>query len=107
MRTLAALLREIEQYDQDYEVRYRLVLKALWQAVWMGLSAGIRIDPEQPHWPVVYIELPHGQVSWHLPAHSLPWDGHTTAEKYARTRAFIAQVGLPVSDFEKEDTNVR
>ena len=48
-----------------------------------------------PEWPIVYIDLPTGQVSWHIRATEIPlfshlewehvdWDGHTTAEKYAR-----------------------
>ena len=50
-------------------------------------------DPEWTN--VVFIDLPFGQVSWHihdsemplfadLPPYDRPWDGHTTAEKYAR-----------------------
>jgi len=46
-------------------------------------------------WGCVYIDLPTGQASWHyhvreahlfagLPAYAGKWDGHTTAEKYAR-----------------------
>lgn len=50
-------------------------------------------------WPVLYIDTPAGQVSWHLPKDELPewvepyegsWDGHTTAEKYAR----LARLGV-------------
>jgi hypothetical protein len=43
----------------------------------------------------VFIDTPEGQMSWHyhdsdahlfsgLPPYEKPWDGHTTAEKYAR-----------------------
>lgn len=57
-------------------------------------------DTEVPDWPVVYIDTPRGQLSWHInpldldlfdhvwkgrdgfPAYE--WDGHTTEEKYAR-----------------------
>jgi len=50
-------------------------------------------------WCVVYVELPTGQVSWHVQESELslfshayrdignPWDGHTTEEKYARLAA--------------------
>ena len=85
---LSHTLREIERHDTDYEKRYDLVLDALSQARNAGYAAGIRLDPADPEWPVVYIELPTGQVSWHLPQHPQPWDGHDTPEKYRRCRAF-------------------
>ena len=56
------------------------------------------IDPKEgTSWPVVCIELPTGQVTWHihltefdklgldrLPRSDSHWDGHTTGEKYDR-----------------------
>lgn len=89
--SLSSLLRRIRDNDTNYEQRARLVLMALGRAVAQGYTAGIRIDPESPEWPVVYIELPGGQVSWHMPQHKQPWDGHTTAEKYRRIEAFSAR----------------
>jgi hypothetical protein len=55
-------------------------------------------DPAEPDWPVIYITLPTGQVSWHLspddtdlfghvPRGAAVWDGHDTAEKYRRLHA--------------------
>ncbi|MFI8360741.1 hypothetical protein ACIGD1_11335 [Streptomyces sp. NPDC085612] len=55
-------------------------------------------DPDTPEWAVVTIEAPTGQMSWHVaPADMdlfdhverqnglvLPWDGHTTEQKYER-----------------------
>lgn len=58
-------------------------------------------DPEYPDWPVVYVELPTGQASWHISPddwwifacvprkHGAPWDGHTTEDKYQRIRDLI------------------
>lgn len=54
-------------------------------------------DEDEPQWPVLYIDLPTGQVSWHLNLSDLDlfahvdsghetWDGHTTDEKYERIR---------------------
>lgn len=57
-------------------------------------------DPDEPDWPVVIIETPNGQMSWHIApddvdlfTHVRPtdracrgWDGHTTEEKYDRIR---------------------
>jgi hypothetical protein len=64
-------------------------------------------DPDQPAWPVVTVEMPTGQASWHIhpadldlfphvasrPADeaSAAYDGHTTDEKHARIRARIGQ----------------
>ena len=100
---LAHLLEEIEKHDADYAVRNPLILEALGLAARLGLPCGIGFDPaEGPDWPVVYIELPIvvgdpasgirrvGQVSWHLPVHGVPYDGHTTAQKYDRCRAYHA-----------------
>ena len=91
--TLDALKRAlaaIEKHDTDYVVRYGLVLDALGYAGHLGYVAGIALDPAEPEWPVVYIELPTGQVSWHMPRYANDFDGHTTEEKYARIREFIA-----------------
>ncbi|MFF2964274.1 coiled-coil domain-containing protein [Streptomyces sp. NPDC057963] len=57
-------------------------------------------DPCSPDWPIVIIETPAGQMSWHIwlrdmdlfvhvpPTNprSSTWDGHTTDEKYQRLR---------------------
>lgn len=91
MRTFPDLLRLIRENDQNYEVRYRLILEALAVARKHGYAAGIRIDPAEPEWPVAFIELPVvGQISWHLPQHPVEWDGHDTEEKWRRIEAFAA-----------------
>lgn len=62
-------------------------------------------DPNAPDWAVVTVESPAGQMSWHVSPSDidlfehiertnglvLPWDGHTTDEKYARLRRLIGQ----------------
>lgn len=61
----------------------------------------IGVDTDEPDWPVLYVELPTGQVSWHFSPDDAdllsgasvggtPWDGHTTDEKYARLAALAA-----------------
>lgn len=89
-------LVEIEECDQqdppNYERRYELVWMAVYFATLAGLKTGVALDQADPDWPVVYIELPTGQVSWHVPAHETPWDKHTTEEKYARCRAWEPDV---------------
>lgn len=87
---LARVLIQIERHDQDYDQRYPLVWLALAYATQLGFAAGVRIDSEVPDWPCVYIELPTGQVSWHMPAHGQEWDQHDTATKYARCREYAA-----------------
>ena len=91
--TLAHTLRQIEVHDTDYDKRYPLVFKAIQEALACGYEAGVRLDPTEPEWPVAYIELPHGQVSWHLPQHGRGWDGHDTTTKYDRCRDFYAEYG--------------
>jgi hypothetical protein len=86
-RTLTA----IEQHDTNHVIRYGLVLDALAYAGHLGYVVGIALDPAEPAWPVVYIDLPTGQVSWHMPAYGGEYDGHTTPEKYQRIRDYLAQ----------------
>lgn len=92
-RVLAQALVMIEKHDQDYVTRYRLVFGALYAALAVGMSGGVREDPAEPGWPVVYIQLPTGQVSWHVPEYEVPWDGHDTPEKYRRCREYCAMWG--------------
>lgn len=88
---LISTLAEIRKADADYDRRYGLVLKAIHLAHELGWRAGFGLDPAEPDWPVAYIELPTGQVSWHMPAHPDSWDGHTTEEKFERIRALVEQ----------------
>lgn len=56
-------------------------------------------DPTEPDWAVVIIDLPTGQLSWHVAPDDMDlfehvqrseintWDGHSTEEKYARLDA--------------------
>ena len=97
---LAQALAQIKYNGTDYAARYPLVFCAAALALQAGYAAGIRIDPAEPNWPVVYIELPTGQVSWHMPQHPVEWDSHDTAEKYRRIREFVRAASvLPEPDF--------
>jgi hypothetical protein len=86
--TLGFLLKRIVEEDQNYGKRLPLVYSALYYAQRLGYPCGIRLDPEQPGWPVAFIELPTGQVSWHIPQYPAVWDGHSTQEKFRRIAAF-------------------
>ena len=81
-----------------YTERAQLValLAALYPSSWEYT------DPQAEGWPVVYVELPTGQASWHISPDDWPlfshvprnpaaqWDGHTTEQKYARIQAWSA-----------------
>ena len=88
---LAVVLNRIVEADTDYAARYPMVFEAVHLALSAGFPAGVAIDRAEPEWPVVYIELPDGQVSWHMPAHAREWDQHTTPEKFARIARYVAR----------------
>jgi hypothetical protein len=91
---LANKLLEIQAADQKghYNNRTFFTYQALAMAISCGYSAGIRIDSNEPEWPVAFIELPTGQISYHLEQHSTPWDSHTTEQKKLRILEYIANV---------------
>ncbi|HLU45237.1 MAG TPA: hypothetical protein VKZ67_09505 [Natronosporangium sp.] len=104
---LRSLLRAIAAIDPSapgagkgheyrrYSIRNKLILQAVGVAIAAGIIAGIDADPNQPDYPVVvYLRLPTGQVSWHLPPWWGEWDGHDTQEKYLRVREYLG--GAPV-----------
>ena len=78
--------------QEQYAARYRLLIRAHLAALDAGIASGIRIDLKEPEWPVLFIELPTGQASWHMTQHPTPWDGHTNDQKEERIRAFLALV---------------
>lgn len=84
--------------DDLYRERAHLIahLAALYPSVMVPDA-----DPETPGWPILYVRLPTGQLSWHLsfrdmdlfshvPSGAAIWDGHDTAEKYRRLDAHTA-----------------
>ena len=67
----------------------------------LGYRVGIGIDLDEPEWPVLFVDLPTGQVSWHLPKDEvlgkwlpydgdLAWDGSDLQEKRQRLARFLA-----------------
>lgn len=89
LKQLKILLWEIREHDTNYAVRNPKILQALGIASTLGYPCGIKMDIDEPKWPCIYIELPVGQVSWHLPEHTEAFDGHTTALKFFRITNFI------------------
>lgn len=88
--------------DEAYTERNKTVAGLAHLALGLGLKAGLgkHVTKEGEEWDadwmnIVFIDLPSGQVSWHihdselerfgfLPRYEGKWDGHTTAEKYMR-----------------------
>lgn len=89
---LANKLLEVQREDQHerYKNRAYFLYQALSLAISCGFDAGIRIDPKEPDWPVVFIELPTGQISYHIEQHQQTWDNHTTEQKRLRILQYIA-----------------
>ncbi len=84
--------------DDVYRDRNLLAQLAAALAQRAGLRVGVGVDAEEPDWPVIYIDLPSGQVSWHVPKSELvarlepyggEWDGHLGPEKERRIREFL------------------
>jgi len=85
--------------NEVYRDRNLVVQLAAKLASDLGYNVYYGADPNAPGWPVLFIELPTGQVSWHIPQaeviasaplESDPWDGHTTEEKHDRIRRFLS-----------------
>lgn len=86
-----------------YSERANIVAALLQAYAMLDIKIGFYIDPEAgKEWPVVFAELPEGQVTWHfsrkdfdrlglgklLKKFSHNYDGHSTEEKYRRLAAF-------------------
>lgn len=82
--------------DMDEQERYAQrnngVVVCVGAAGSLGYPCGFVNDPDTPGYVIAFIELPTGQVSWHLPEFAAPWDGHDTATKYVRTQSYIRAV---------------
>jgi hypothetical protein len=91
-RKLAGKLLEIQYSDdrQYYSNRAKYIYEAMALACQLSYDVGFRIDPDEPEWPVAFIELPTGQVSWHMEQHPKGWDKHTTDEKKLRMFKYIS-----------------
>lgn len=83
---------EAVELDKIYAERNAVVVAFARLAERSGWTVGLLHDAEEPDWPVLVIDTPGGQVSWHLKSDEArgfgqypgEWDGHTTEEKYAR-----------------------
>ncbi len=89
-KLLRTMLTEIvsAEIGGDYDERNTCTYFALGAAMSLGYDCGVR-EGDDPRWPVCYIDLPTGQVSWHLPRYPKKWDGHETTEKYQRVADYL------------------
>lgn len=88
---LSKTLDEIESNETNYDVRYILVLKAMYLAASVGYVTGIRPDGTSDNtlWWVSFIILPEiGEISWHNPSPISHFDGYDTKEKYSRCHRY-------------------
>lgn len=88
--TLTAIA--VEDAVRGYPRRFPLVLHALDLASALHLRCGLGWDDKPTavvgYRAVAYIELPTGQVSWHMPEFPAEWDGHSDEVKEERSRAY-------------------
>ena len=84
--------------EDAYFDRNQAVMALAKLAMQLGYTVGTCEDPNEPGYDLLMIDLPTGQVSWHLPENDLrdkwpsykkPWDGHLLQEKRERIAEFI------------------
>ena len=86
--------------DDAYYDRNQTVQAMAKMAQQLGMKVGLRQDTDAPGWPVLMIDLPTGQVGYHLPDEEVvgdwpeyekEWDGHSLVEKRERVARFLAE----------------
>ena len=94
---------ESSTLDDAYFDRNQAVMLAACFACITGREVGWQENPEDPEWPILYVDLPTGQVSWHMPRsqrvlgpgalgeYPFKWDGHTVEEKRRRIAEYLAE----------------
>ena len=86
--------------EDAYFDRNQAVMAMAKLAIQQCYTVGVTYDPDLPDWPVLTIDLPNGQVGWHIPKNELvgqwpeyekQWDGHDLQEKRERLTYYIKQ----------------
>lgn len=94
--------RLADKVDAVYNERDMCVALIAKLSMALGYEVGIGKDDKwegRRFESVVYIDLPNGQISWHIdedeldlfdgiPKYDKEYDGHTTEEKYSRMKSF-------------------
>lgn len=94
--------------DDAYFDRNQVVQLAVMLASMIGYDTWVADDADDLNWVILFIKLPGGQVSWHIPrgewgaavvvSRNLEaWDGHDLEEKRARMADILAH-GFPRQD---------
>lgn len=89
--------------NDAYYDRNQAVMALARLAEKLGWEVGLKTDPAEPDWPVLMIDLPTGQVGYHLPKgeivgewpeYTKEWDGHSLEDKRQRIGELLT--GLPL-----------
>lgn len=101
MISMDNLITEVDQFKSTdpYYDRNQLVIAFMLLCNKLGYNVGIKeYDSE---WPIIFIDLPTGQISYHvpkefvdefsieIPEYNYEWDGHTLEEKRLNLYTFI------------------
>jgi hypothetical protein len=84
---LAGVVREGDK--GDYGARNQMIYAALACAALDGADCGVRFNQDDHEWPIVYIVLPTGQVSWTVQQFLPPASPHTIDENNAAIQKFV------------------
>lgn len=100
---------ESNSKEEAYEDRSLLAQVALRMA--RELHYRVRIKDYESEWPILYIELPTGQISYHIAKKDLyfkeepsflEWDGHDREEKNERIISYIQYKDIPIVTYPRK-----
>ncbi len=88
-----------DEINQAYVERDMCVAFICLLAHKLGWNVGLK-QGDDPNWPLVFVDSPLGQLSWHVKREELmffpslspylaDWDGHSSEEKYKRMRNLV------------------
>lgn len=93
---------ESDSKDEAYYDRNLAIQLAAYLAYRDGFNVGVR--DRDSDWPIIQIELPTGQITYHIPKDellllnerrfrepALPWDGHSLRVKQERIKQYLSQ----------------
>lgn len=82
-----------ELYEHRCLLFFNFVIQSEWKSAW---------KPHYPGWPVLFLETPYGQISYHFPESMIAmvelhvdrddnyqWDGHTVADVISRMKEIL------------------
>ena len=102
------MTKPLQSKEEVYEDRNLLAQAALRMA--KSLNYRVRIKDYDSEWPIVYIELPTGQISYHIAKKDLyfkeepsflEWDGHDREERKERILSYIRYKDIPITAYPR------